>query len=851
MKYEIVKNKKAAAIYLEEEALTGVVKIAHCLADDFYKVTDVRPNIEHSINETIDCNLVVMTHGASEIAKNLPEVQDIKGKREVYKVLWVEGLLPNVAHSLVICGSDKRGTIYGMFYISEMLGVSPWVDFADCMPCKKETITFTKEIEKTSKEPSVKYRGFFINDEWPSFGNWTNIHHGGFTASMYKRVFELLLRLKGNYLWPAMWSSSFCLDGPGMESADLANEYGVVMGNSHHEPCLRAGEEFSLMQGVDSIYGNEWNYATNKTGLLQFWKDGLIRGGQREQIITIGMRGERDTTMLGPNATLKENIDLLREIIVNQRKLIKEHINEDIASVPQLLALYKEVEAYFYGNEQTKGLIGWDELSDVILLLCEDNFGNMRTLPTEEMRKHPGGYGMYYHFDYHGGPISYEWVNSSPLPKVWEQMTQAYEFGVRDLWIVNVGDLKPQELPLSYFLDLAYDYDAYGINHPNETFDYIEKWTQKQFGGSFAKRSEKSLALVARLLRDYPKMNAWRRPEALNKWTYHLTDDHEAGRMIYWCENLMRVARELREGVDPKMDAAYFQLVFYPTIASANVVLMQIYSAIGEVLVANGEESASIYAQKLQECIALDKALIEEYHSISNGKWDGMMLSKHVGFISWNDEGASYPTIPEKEHVSEEAKAYSEFSLEALILPEMEEKKEKRLNVENTYVVFEAGEVAHIEETEDAEWVELFDLGRGRSAYKVFPITRHFDKGGEAPALIYEINCDEAQECELTLHLSPSNPCEIGGGIRYGLSINEKDKQEVETIPEGFVGGDTYNWLWSRDVLNHIRKVKTTIFLQKGLNTIAIRPIDPGFVLQKIVIAKKDTVISQSYLGPL
>ncbi len=255
----------------------------------------------------------------------------------------------------MIAGSDKRGTIYGLFHLSELLGVSPWVYFADVLPVKRDTVILTQAVNTVSKEPSVKYRGFFINDEWPSFGSWTFRHFGGFTAEMYDKVFELLLRLKGNYLWPAMWTSSFSLDGPGMANALLADEYGIVMSNSHHEPCLRHSEEWDLVKGEGSPYGTEWNFDRNKKGLTRYWRDGLRRNGRLENIITMGMRGERDSEILGHAATLKENIDYLKEVISTQNQLIRECVDNNLDQVPRMLALYKEVEAYFYGDDKTEG----------------------------------------------------------------------------------------------------------------------------------------------------------------------------------------------------------------------------------------------------------------------------------------------------------------------------------------------------------------------------------------------------------------------------------------------------------------------------------------------------------------
>lgn len=287
--------------------------------------------------------------------------------------------------------------------------------------------------------------------------------------------------MKGNYLWPAMWTGRFAVDGPGLLSADLADELGVVMGMSHHEPCLRHGEEYKYLRGKDSIYGDAWDFRSNREGITRFWEDGLKRNGMYENVITVGMRGEFDSTILGENATLQDNIDLLRDVLVCQNQLIKKYVNEDLDKVPRMLALYKEVEPFFYGDENSVGLIGSEELEGVTLMLCDDNHGNLRTLPDDSMRNHKGGYGMYYHFDYHGSPVSYEWVNSSSLHKTWEQMTNAYEFGIRDLWIVNVGDIFSTEFPLSFFMSMAYDYDKWGISNINSAADYTKYFVNTNF----------------------------------------------------------------------------------------------------------------------------------------------------------------------------------------------------------------------------------------------------------------------------------------------------------------------------------------------------------------------------------
>ncbi|MBQ7680280.1 MAG: glycosyl hydrolase 115 family protein [Butyrivibrio sp.] len=629
-------------ICLEESAWPGVQRIAGSLAEDIRLVTGLQPRMVQHALPFAGGEIFIATWGRSTglealAGMDLPALSGLKslaGKREVY--LFTPVQLPGTEKPvLVIAGSDKRGTIYGMFHLSELLGVSPWVWFADVVPAKRAQLTISSEDALLSREPSVKYRGFFINDEWPSFGNWTFSHFGGFTAQMYEHVFELILRLKGNYLWPAMWTSNFSLDGPGLENARLADEMGIVMSNSHHEPCLRHSEEWDLVRGEDSPYGNAWNFDRNREGLTNYWRDGLKRNGDFENIITIGMRGERDSEILGRTATLKENIDYLKDVITTQNQLIKEEIGDE--QVPRMLAVYKEVERYFYGDADTEGLRNWPGLNGVTCMLCEDNHGNMRRLPAPEERDRRGGWGMYYHFDYHGDPVSYEWVNSTHLPKVWEQMTECYESGVREIWIVNVGDLKPQELPLSFFMDLAYDFDRWGSDHPESPAQYLEDWTVRQFG-------EEHASEICTLLDGYTRINGTRRPEALNDRVYHPTHYGETEAMARHCARLEALAEELKAEYDgTPLSDAFVQLVYFPVCASVNLLQMQLLSGRNHALSAQGRPSANLYAQAIDECMQRDSSLQALYHNAAGGKWNGIMSSEHIGFIHWNDEEAMYP----------------------------------------------------------------------------------------------------------------------------------------------------------------------------------------------------------------
>lgn len=641
----VLYSKQVTATFLvEKNADSGIRKVTGKVLKDFNEITGESLELTEfdGGNVSADTAVLACIDGESDFlktleAKELIDVSDIKGTWETYKMVVVH--TESFKNLLVIAGSDKLGTEYGLFELSEKMGVSPLCYIADSVIPQKKNVTV--DIDSTpSKEPSVKFRGFFINDEWPCYGNWTMEHFGGFTAEMYDHVFELLLRLKGNYFWPAMWSSSFGWDGPGLKNYELATEYGIYIGNSHHEPCLRAGEEYKHVRGKDSIYGDAWNYHANTEGITRFWKDSLDERGMFTSMCTVGMRGEADSTILGADATLKDNIDLLKDVIVCQKKLIKETEEKYNKKFPQVLALYKEVEPFYYGDENTEGLCDWDVLDDVILMLCEDNHGYLRTVPDDKMRNHPAGFGMYYHVDYHGDPISYEWINSSPITTMWEQMSQAYDYGVKSVWILNVGDLKHNEFPLSYFMSLAYDFEKWGTNAPNKTFEYTKEAIAKHFGGTL---SESQVIKAADILTETVRVNGYRRPEALNPYIYNPCHFNEAENLLKRLEKLEKAYKSFEKGLSRKQMNAWYSLTGFQTRATIALIRMHLYGGLNELFSKQGLKSANEAADLVAKYIKEDKDLKKDWAGFLNHKWRGMELASHVGFTKWNEDGSRYP----------------------------------------------------------------------------------------------------------------------------------------------------------------------------------------------------------------
>ena len=649
----LIENSNPAHIFVEKEAFEGVWDIARTVAEDMELVCGNKPAIFDSIEESKSDNILIFaTLGHSALLERLAregwiDLSAVSGKREVYMQMILSGSALGLQGKqlCLVAGSDKRGTIYGMFRISEQCGVSPLVYFGDAYPSYKSNVEIKLETPFLSKEPSVKYRGFFINDEWPAFGNWATEKFGDVNAKAYKKIFELLLRLKGNYMWPAMWNSSFSEDGPGLQNAVLADKLGVIMGLSHHEPMCRSGVEW---QRIYQQYGEDstWSFVSNQEAITAFWKDGILRNREFENVITIGMRGENDSKLMGEDATLKDNIEVIKGAILTQHRLIRENMDANLKEIPRMLAIYKEVEDYYEGDETCEGLKDWEELSDVIFLLSDDNHGNLRGLPDEKTRNHPGGFGMYYHFDYHGAPISYEWNNCNRLTKTWEQMTQAYEAGVREMWIVNVGDLKGVEYPLNYFMDLAYDFEALGSSAPNQIESYVRAWIDKQFTDGLTPAQKKD---VADILEGYTRWNFVRTPETMNDKIYHPVFFRECDRVWEEVHELIqkadRLREELREGKNKHALCTYESMIYYQAVTSMNLILMYTDASRNKELARRGVLAANTFANRVRKHILRDAELVREFHQSNEGKWNYMMASYHTGFRSWDAYDWTYPTV--------------------------------------------------------------------------------------------------------------------------------------------------------------------------------------------------------------
>lgn len=788
-----IQKGEAWPVLIDKQEDRGVARAVMNLLTDAEKVTGVKPELRNVVAG--NRMLIVGSLENSIWIKQLINTgkinaDDLQGKNEKYIICTVKQPLEGVDEAVVIAGSDKRGTMYGIYELSTQMGISPWYYWAD-VPIEKQDAICIQEGTYTDGEPAVKYRGIFLNDEWPSLGNWTVATFGGFNSQFYEKVFELLLRLKGNFMWPAMWNSAFYDDDP--QNGPLANEMGIVMGTSHHEPMGLAQKDWKR-RGTGT-----WDYKKNGTVLRDFWRKGMERCKDWEAVITVGMRGDGDEPM-----SESANITLLQNIVKDQRKIISDVTGRRATETPQVWALYKEVQEYY-----DKGMRVPD---DVTLLLCDDNWGNVRKLPDLNSKPRKGGYGMYYHFDYVGAPRNSKWINITQIQRTWEQMMLTYKHGVRELWVVNVGDLKPMEYPISFFLDLAWNPNQF---NENNLLQHTEKFCEQQFGEKYAKES-------ARLIDTYTKYNRRVTPELLTYTTYSLDNYNEWQRVKDDYSALVLEALKLYYLISADRRDAFDQLVLFPIQACSNLYDMYYALAMNRKLAKAGDTDANRWARKVREYFDRDSVLTYHYnHVMSNGKWNHIMDQTHIGYTFWNDP--KFNIMPKVSIVSEPC-----------TIPEPYLFKEKE-----GYVSIEAQHGARYLNGDSAKWIIIPNLGRTLSGVTTSPSTATPDK---EMYLEYDFETDKTGEAIVLLRFSSTLNFNNNRGLRYAVSLDGGEEQVVNL--NGDYRGELGKWQAEHVIDSQTRHV----LLKAGKHTLRIRHLDPALVLQKVLIDFGG--LKPSFLGP-
>jgi hypothetical protein len=911
--FALVDGKDAVPIYADAKDFPGVLRAVGDLQSDIERVSGCKPVLPGDMQYLPAQIALIGTLGKSAIIDQLVrdhklDVSTISGKWESFLIQVVEKPLPGVASALVVAGSDKRGTIYGIYDLSEQIGVSPWYWWAD-VPIHQHQALFVTPGAHLQGPPKVKYRGIFLNDEAPSLTGWVKEKYGNYNRQFYTRVFELLLRLKGNYLWPAMWNNAFNEDDP--LNPELADQYGIVMGTSHHEPMLRAQQEWKR-HGT-----GPWDYSKNSAALDDFWSKGIERNKNYESIVTLGMRGDGDLPM-----SESANVALLEKIVAKQREILAEHMNKDLSQIPQDWALYKEVQAYY-----EKGMRVPD---DVTLLWCDDNWGNLRRLPTPEERHRTGGAGIYYHFDYVGDPRNYKWINTNPLPKVWEQMNLAYRYGADRIWIVNVGDLKPMEFPIEFFLTLAWNPERW----PKEKIaEFGSLWAAREFG-------PKHGPAIADLLAKYAKYNGRRKPELLEPGTYSVVHFREAERIEAEWDSLAERAAAIDRDLPSEARDAFFELVLHPIEAARILNELYITVARNRLYASQGRAATNELAAKAKALFQADADLSARYNQqLAGGKWDHMMDQTHIGYTYWQQpETNSMPAVQEiavpdapQMGVAVEGSAASwPGASEEPVLPTLDRFQNQRTYVdifnrgslpfdfrvtaaqpwitlsESTgtigkekriwigadwgqapkgvsdgtvqiqgagapditlklkafapsepspetlkgfvevrgYASIEAVHYTSKAESASTRWEAIADLGRTLSAMSIFPVT--------APSATPP---KDSPHLEYQMYLFDSGVATVEADLSPTLNFvpgrGLRYALSLDDDPPQVVDALAHNSVadWSTAVKDSVRKAESNVtFSSPGYHILKFWYVDPGVVLQKLVVSF--TPVPDSYLGP-
>ncbi|MGC4102428.1 glycosyl hydrolase 115 family protein [Ferruginibacter sp.] len=815
-------NLADAAIYVDSLEEILVKRAAVLLQDDIAMVTGKRPEVIHSINKFSKNIIVIGTLNRSSYIQKLQnqkllQLDSLKGKWEAYNIRTIDVSKKNelAVNLFVITGSDRRGAAYGVFELSKQIGVSPWYWWAD-VPVKKNANIYINTKIVITDAPKVKYRGFFINDEAPCLSNWSKEKFGGFNHLFYEKVFELLLRNKANYLWPAMWGSAFNTDDT--LNPVLADEYGIVMGTSHHEPMLRAQQEWK------KFGKGAWDYTKNDTVLRDFWKKGIENMQQHESIVTVGMRGDGDMPMTQGTATA-----LLERIVADQRSILEEITKKPASSIPQLWALYKEVQDYY-----DKGMRVPD---DVTLLLCDDNWGNIRKLPKLDDKPRKGGYGIYYHFDYVGGPRNYKWLNTNSIPRVWEQMHIAYEYNVRNIWIVNVGDIKPMEYPISFFLDYAWNPEKIAAK---DLQNYAEQWAAAQFGKTYASQ-------IADILSKYSIYNSRRKPEMVDASTYSF-NYNEWPRVVDEYNELLKKAEHINELLPAAYRDAYFQLVLHPVKACANLNEMYYNVALNKKAYTNKWAVANQYADKVKQLYINDSLITLQYHQLNNGKWNFMMSQKHIGYRSWQEP--RFQTMPEVKYLSEDsAIAFVDSLVKPVKAQNLTQVSYPVFYEQDKYVSINAGNFSKAINRHDIKWELLPAFSRtGTMAVTTLPVTATpVQLTGNSPCLEYEFYTYSKGHFSLNTYFSPTlNFLYLPDGFEYAISVDDEAPQVISVNKEDkpTEGGINYKWVGD----NIIIKTSSHNIPSAGKHTVKYWMINSGLVLQKLTLDFGG--LKPSYLGP-
>ncbi|MDP0499935.1 MAG: glycosyl hydrolase 115 family protein [Verrucomicrobiota bacterium JB022] len=808
--FALIQGGRAVPLALGASTPPQVRRAAEDLAQDIERVTGQRPQI---------LDLEAVGQKPALVVKLAEKGSALQGQWEAFTI-GAEG------QQLVITGSDMRGAIFGIYEVSQAIGVSPWHWWDDVPVARNPEVALPRALHRQGS-PSVKYRGIFINDEDWGLHPWAahtfDPELGDIGPKTYERVFELLLRLKANTLWPAMHevTKAFNLYP---ENARLADAYGIVMGSSHAEPMLRNNvTEWTLPH-------SHFNYATHAEAVRDYWEGRAEANGGYENIYTLGMRGIHDSGMTAGRDT-SEKVATLEKIISDQRDILRRHVSEDVEQVPQVFTPYKEVlELYRAGLKVP---------DDVTLVWPDDNHGYIRHFPTARERARDGGSGIYYHVSYLGSPLSYLWLSTTPPAVIWSEMSKAYALGARELWILNVGDIKPAEVSIELFLQMAWDIDRWNV----DTLDrFLVTWAAREFGPEQAEE-------IAEIMCGYYRLNFQRRPEHLQWWLPHSRErgspltTEEADERLAAFASLAARAEAVEARLPSEMRDAFYQLVLYPVAASDAANQVYFYNERYGRLFNAEMELRGQYGLKARLAHERIEALTHRYnHEIAGGKWQRFMAPEPADNM-WRSYRTAVPILPAEGMVDRELRPELFPAEDVGGLLDKAREQPSRFVEHDGIVAMEAEHFSRAGSIGDAAWAVVPELGRTGDAVTVLPVTTASTAPGEGAWLEYDFATQTSGDATLTIYLLPTFPIDSAHGLRLAVSVDGGEPQPVELVRET---GDTE---WKQAVLNASVQVSLPLnALQAGPHRLRLHQVDPGVVVDKLVVHFGE--LPGSYLGP-
>lgn len=552
---------------------------------------------------TVIAGTIGHSKGIDQLVKEKQlDISSIKNKWECFIIKTIG------KNKIVIAGSDRRGTAFGIFHLSRAMGVSPFVWWADVTPQKKQQLFVSGSYSST--EPSVQYRGIFINDEdwglqpWAAKNMDKDIKDIG--PKTYARVFELLLRLKANYIWPAMHPCTKAFYYY-KQNPKVADDYAIVVGGSHCEPMLRNNvcewaetyeEEYKKKPG-------EWRYDLNKDEIYKYWDDRIKEAVKYESVFTVGMRGVHDGSMPGPKDA-GEKLKLLEKVITDQREILQNNFKQSPEKLPQIFVPYKEVLSLYRRGMQLP--------DDITIIWPDDNHGYIRQLPNETEQKRSGGHGVYYHLSYWGSPADYLWLSSISPALIGYEMKKAYDYGAKKLWVFNAGDIKPAELEIQFAMDMAWDISTYNAASPSA---YISKWAAETFG-------KENADIITRIKNLYYQLAAAGKPEHVGLLKFTAKEINER---LETYQQLNDMLDSCKQKIDKRNTDAFFQLIQYPVEGACLINTKTLRQQLAlKFFNENKTADAKENLQSAQMAYTIIPEITERFNRfIAKGKWNGMM----------------------------------------------------------------------------------------------------------------------------------------------------------------------------------------------------------------------------------